>query len=386
MPEVTVIQSGGRECKVPLDIEIYSKASELGISVPNLFRQMYGQNADKRYANGDVFAQAMASVGMAPELFRRMRWGELMEGSFQSTITSTEDTRTAVRILAPAAILAMMEENPRINYADEYNMFSKMIAVDTSIANNRFEYPLFDSSNAEEQAESIISQSSTPNIVGQLTVSQKAYSIPTYSYGVEMSYEALKAFTIDQISIYLERLKYRLNFNRMCSQFSAVINGDRDMDMAALPVTSIKEFDSEAGNGVLTHKGYFSWLWSKRRTCRINYILCDLATYFKVIGRKGRPTIVTEPVDSQETQAHPAKPININIYEPQIFILDDGVIPTDTLIGFDSTGAIARVTNSEANYSAVQDIVLRKSKQMRFDFGQVVYRHEDSAWSAVTLH
>lgn len=385
---VSIVETGGKKHEVPITVNIYTEAADAKLSVPDYLQQKYGQNADRNYAKGNVFAQMMASINTPIDEkgkgFRGMVLGDVLNGTFRAA--TTEDAKSASTILAPAAILSIVEENPQEDHSDTITMFEKLIAVDESVPNKRFEMPIFDSSNADIQQTSAIGQLATPNIVGQLKVSEKAYAIPTFSYGVEVSDEALTALTIDHVALYLRRLRKQFAYNLISQQLSGVINGDKDMDMTALDVTPITQFDREAGNGKLTHRGYVKWLRSGWKFHQADFVLCNEDDYFEIIDRKGRPTVTTNPVTNTEQMAYPARPINMHLNEPQIFILEEGIIPAGTLVAIDSSGAIARVRNSKANYEATEDLVMRKGKQMRFDEGQIVYRHDTSAWKVTTLN
>ena len=383
-PAVTIVERGGACHKVPISMQLYKDAAAANMSVPDYFRSEYGANADQNYANGDVFKQALASVGLESSLFPKMPLSYIFQDNVRSATTA--DAQAASRILAPAAVLELVEENPIESHTDELQMFDRMIALDTSITQRNFEYPIFDSSNASKQLDSAIGQLATPVIVGQLKVSEKAYKIPTYSYGLEVSDEAVQALTIDHVATYLRRLKNEMDYTRTCNQITSILNGDVDMDMKPVNVKPVTNFDSTAGNGKLTHKAYVKWLRSARRSCRVDFVICDEETYFSIINREGRPTILTTPVADAEQLAQAARPYKFHLYEPEIFIVDDGLIPTGHLYGLDSTGAIARVTNSAANYEATVDLAMRKGQQMRFDYGAVVYRHSERAWNAMSLY
>ena len=67
------------------------------------------------------------------------------------------------------------------------------------------------------------------------------------------------------------------------------------------------------------------------------------------------------------------------------FIVEDGVIPANTIMGLDSRYAIQRIKNSEAEYTAVEDFVMRKSTALRFDFGEIAYRLFDDAFDVLSL-
>lgn len=375
------IESGGRPSEIPISIDIYKSAADRNLSVPAYLQQEYGQKADKNYANGSVFSQVMASLNAPIDVkgkgFRAMKLGNILDGTFRAAVT--QNAKTALTILAPAAILSIVEENKTEDYTDTLSMFEKLIAIDKFNSSDTFAMPIFDLSNADKRQASAIGQSAI-SYVGRLTISRKSHTIPTFSYCLEASDKALKDYCIDTIAIYLRRLRKPLAFNLVCQQLNSLINGDRDMDIKPLPVVPINKYDSEAGNGVLTHKAYMKWLRNDCRFYQVDYVLCNEDDYFRIIERKGRPNI------SLEQMAYATKPINKNIFEPQIFILNEGVVPPGTLVGIDSRYAIARLKNSWANFDAVEEMVMRNGKALHFYERQVVYRHDDQAFKVTTLN
>jgi hypothetical protein len=43
------------------------------------------------------------------------------------------------------------------------------------------------------------------------------------------------------------------------------------------------------------------------------------------------------------------------------------------------------VRNSQAEYQAAEQFVLRRVQALRFDFGEIVYRLFDEAWDSLTI-
>ncbi|MBI0165026.1 MULTISPECIES: hypothetical protein [Snodgrassella] len=375
------IESGGRPSQIPISIDIYKSAADSNLSVPAYLQQEYGQKADKNYANGSVFSQVMASLNAPIDVkgkgFRAMKLGNILDGTFRAAVT--QDAKKAITILAPAAILSIVEENKTEDYTDTLSMFEKLIAIDKFNSSDTFAMPIFDLSNADKRQASAIGQSAI-SYVGRLTISRKSHTIPTFSYGLKASDEALKACSINAITIHLRSLRKSLASNLVRQQLNSLINGNRDMDIKPLPVVPINKYDSEAGNGVLTHKAYMKWLWNDRGIYQVDYVLCNEDDYFRIIERKGCPNI------SLEQMAYATKPINKNIVEPQIFILNEGVVPPGTLVGIDSRYAIARLKYSQANFDAVEEMVMRNGKALYFDERQVLYRHDEEAFKVTTLN
>lgn len=375
------IESGGRPSQIPISIDIYKSAADSNLYVPAYLQQEYGQKADKNYANGSVFSQVMASLNAPIDVkgkgFRAMKLGNILDGTFRAAVT--QDAKKAITILAPAAILSIVEENKTEDYTDTLSMFEKLIAIDKFNSSDTFAMPIFDLSNADKRQASAIGQSAI-SYVGRLTISRKSHTIPTFSYGLKASDEALKACSINAITIHLRSLRKSLASNLVRQQLNSLINGNRDMDIKPLPVVPINKYDSEAGNGVLTHKAYMKWLWNDRGIYQVDYVLCNEDDYFRIIERKGCPNI------SLEQMAYATKPINKNIVEPQIFILNEGVVPPGTLVGIDSRYAIARLKYSQANFDAVEEMVMRNGKALYFDERQVLYRHDEEAFKVTTLN
>lgn len=377
--------------EVDVDARIYEQAHDSKCSVPQLLERQFGADVDTA-KHGTVFNQLLAQCNMNLTDDRTTGLGQatirhIMDGSIAES-TSAAITKEAVplsRILMPAAVLELVEMSRQADTLGDVKAFESMLAIDTSVVGNRFEQPVFDTSSAALQEVSRIGQLQVPNIVGKLTVAERAGSIPTYSYGLEISDEATKSLTINQVAIFLNRVAATQAAARVDAHINALVEGDGVLNKTALPKVKSKVFDSSLTGGGLTHRAYVKWLRQNRRLRTISHVLCDEETYFKIIDREGRPTNSTVHVGDKEIHAYDARVINFGFHEPEIFIVNDGVIPTNTLVGLDSRFAIARIRNSEADYKAAESLVMRKGEQMRFDEGSVVYRNDDSAFSVLDL-
>lgn len=384
MAKAIVIGRSGQH-EVNIDEKVYEKAHDAKCSVPQYLEREFGADVDAQ-AHGTVFNQLLAQNNM--NLTRDPHTGlgsatlkDVMDGTISAA--TTIDGAPLSRILLPAAVLEMVEQNRAADHTSDVAAFEQMLAVDTTIAGSRFEQPVFDASNADGQELSRASQLAVPNIVGKLTVADRAGRIPTYTYGLEISDEAKKAMTIDQVAIYLSRMAANQAALLVDQHINGLVNGDKDTGFAALPTVGLTTFGATAND--LTHTAYVRWLRAKRRTCTVSHLWCDEDTYDKIVNRKGRPTTNTLYVDSKELAAYEARPMNFGYTEPQIFIVNKGVIPAGIIVGLDSRFAIARIRNSEANYQATEQLVIRKGEQMRFDNGEIVYRQDDSAWTVLDL-
>jgi hypothetical protein len=76
---------------------------------------------------------------------------------------------------------------------------------------------------------------------------------------------------------------------------------------------------------------------------------------------------------------------NLSINAPPVLIVDDGVIPADTIVGLDSRYAIRRVINAQASYSAIEQYLMRRASAFRIDYGEFSHRLFDDAFSVMEL-
>ena len=381
----------GERHEIPLDPSIYKHAAEAGCSVPQYLERKYQDKTDNS-VYGTVFEQLLAQNGMVLSSNKVTGLGpakmsHILEGGISEGIDAAivRDAVPASRILAPAAVLEMVEVNLAEDKSSDVAQFERMIGFDFSVNDDRFDQPVVDFSGNDTVRSKAIAQLALPQIFGRLTVSERQSVIPTFALGLEMSEKAQKAYSFDYVSRLIARQASVERAARVNGHINTLVNGDKDIGQTALAKTAAKTFDAEAIGKILTHKAYVAWLRHNRVWRTIDWVLCDLSTYFKIVDRKGRPTINTSYMDSEELKAYQTRPVNFNLHEPQIYIVDDGVIPTDTIVGLDSRYAINRATNLSANYQAVNELVMRRGTEMRFDFGELVFRGEDRAWDVLEL-
>ena len=331
---------GGERHEIPLDARMYKDAAEAGCSVPQYLERKH-QDITDAATQGTIWSQLLEQNGMVMDGnpitgLGPAKMAHILDGGIDASIV--RDAVPASRILAPAAVLEMVEVNLAADKTSDIATFEKMIGYNFSVNDDRFEQPVVDFSANDSVRSKAIGQLAAPQLFGRLTVADRMGSIPTYSLGLEMSDKAQKAYTFDFVTRLIARQAAAEKAARVNGHINALVNGDADTQQAALPKVAAKTFDTAAVGKKLTHKAYISWLRRNRARRHIDWVMCDLATYFKIIGREGRPTIQTMPA----------------------------VYP-------------------EANDSAVQELVMRRGTEMRFDFGELVFRGEDAAWDVLEL-
>lgn len=389
------INSKGETHQVPLEVGMYRAAFDNGMSFEQWINRQY---ADADPKHGTAFNQLLASEGifLRPVKEYGVRASTMDEilngkGQMQAGGTIIKEGVPASRILFPAAYLSVIEDKLLVDLNVTPNAFEGMIAVDDSINNDRFERPQLHYSKPEAARHSIISQLAMPNTMLGITVSELSRKIPTFSLGLEVSDQALKATTLDLVGLALARQAAVERNERAQNYISQMLNGDTDNGMAALSSISGKVLNASTldgttlGVGVLSQKAWIKWLFNNHLKRKITHVVTDLDTAMAIENRTGKPTNYTDNPNSPRIDAIPTMLNQAWDFNTKVFITDDPNWPAHTIMGFDARYAIHRVKSLTATYEAVEQLVMRRSTQMRFDFGEVVYRLFDEAFEVLTL-
>lgn len=384
---VKIKDQNGDTVEIPVEASLYKEAHKANMTVPQFLNSKYPTDAEKY---GTAFEQACESTGLL--MNSDHRYGlrtpsveQVIEGTARIDAASiTRDQTPASRILFPAVFLEVIENQLAKERESQPAIFEKMIAISDTIAGARFDQPVLDFSKPEAARSMGVSQLALPNAMLRITASDVSRKIPTFSIGMEMSDEAAKVTSIDFTALSLARQVAVERDTRVEGYISAMVTGDADNAVAALSSATTTSFDAAATGGVVTQKAWVKYLFNKRRQRTIDYIMCDIDTALKIDGRTGRPTVYTAN-DPNYPYNSIANPLNLSIQNVKVFIVDVGVIAADTIVGIDSRYAIRRVRNSEAEYQAAEEFVMKRGIAMRFDFGEIVYRLYDDAWSVMTI-
>ena len=380
----------GATQEVKLDVSIYQEASDNKMTVPQLINTKYITDSEKF---GSAFDQFAAESGLFLHsdnryAIRAPSMAEVFNGTsaVMNAGVIVRDANPASRILFPAVFLEAVENKLKANTDGYVAQFDSMVAISDDIVGARFEQPLINYSAPEGARSKAISQLTEPAVMMGITVSDVARKIPTFSIGMQISTEALQATSLDFVTLALARQAEVERAARVDEYIQAFLNGDVDMGSVALASVTATSLDSTIGStvGLLTHKAWIKWLRVNFRKRHIDWVMCDLATALSIENRTGRPVITNDDPNSPRINAT-AEVSNPAWQNVKIFLLEDGTIPANTIIGIDSRYAIRRVRNSQAEYAAVESFVLRKAEAMRYDFGEVAYRMFDEAWSVLTL-
>ena len=101
-------------------------------------------------------------------------------------------------------------------------------------------------------------------------------------------------------------------------------------------------------------------------------------------GRAGKPIVTGDNpnsprIDTLFTVINPTWPTNV-----KIFLSNDPSWPAKTIMGIDGRYGVHRVKSLTAEYSAIEEFALKRSKALRIDKGEIVYRLFDEAFEVLT--
>jgi hypothetical protein len=385
-------QNGGRQ-QLPLDVVMYRAAADAGLALPQYLNREFKTDASK---NGTVFDQVCASEGISIQGNREIgirpsTMYEMVHGTGVSidAAVNTKEAVPASRILFPAVFLQAVEDRLQSSLSMTKNAFESLIASDESISGDRYEQPQINYDKPTVARSQGIAQLAAPASMVTITTSDKAFRIPNFSLGLEVSDQALKASSLDFVAMSVARQAAVQGNERAQGYMLALLNGDVDNADGSLAskgkVTAGSALDS-ASNAVLTQKAWIKYMVLNSQKRTITHIVTDIDGALAIENRTGRPTNQTDNANSPRinTQFQVANPLWPDVVN--LFITVDPSWPAGTIMGFDKNWAIRRVRNLNAEYEAIEAYVMRRSTMMRFDFGEHVNRLFDDAFDVLTLN
>jgi hypothetical protein len=379
---VSFCDVNGERQQVALQLSDYKAAEKMKLSLPQYLNRKYQTNPDKY---GHSFAQMLASAGLFLQSdnnygIKPPTIGQILEGDLSEVALSTnsvtlpdgsQSDTPAGRLLFPAALLAMIESNLRPDLETYIGSFYAMIGQTVNVNSPRYDQVIIDYTNPRNARGNPIAQLALPSSMLTITTSQTTKTIPTVSIGMEISTDALKLATLDLVGLAVSEQTINERAARMINDLTGIVSGSIDAGSAALASTPIHTYDATiAANGVCTQKGYVKWLrnnWLKRR---ITDVVCDVDAFLAIQGRTGRPTVLDISGMDERLNAIPVTGMKGIDDQVNFFITDGSPLGANTVLGLDRRKALRRVVYVGADYSAVEEFVLRKGMGMRIDWAE----------------
>lgn len=383
----------GNSVEVPFHASMYQKAEDAGLNLSQYLTQTYGSKTDEvKY--GSVVGQFMASAGMflgedfatgiKPPTMRAIATDGIQVGAITRNDGSNQSP--SGRLLFPEIIMRTIESELRESHDDFLGGWENMIAQTASINGPKFEQPIINIKAPEAQGANPISQLAEPDALVSITVSEVSRTITTKSIGLVISDQAQQATTLDLVSIILSAHARGERIRNVEEHLNGIVSGDLDRGMTALPTFQAKSLDpSLAVLGTLSHEAWIKYMRQNYRKVNINRIITTLDTALAIEARSGKPTRDTVFYGEGSNFPIDMTVDNLSISAPPILIVDDGVIPADTIVGLDNRYAIRRVINANAAYSAIENYLMRRATAFRIDYGEYSHRLYDDAFSVMDL-
>ncbi len=387
--KASFIDKNGAVHELVLSPSIYQEAHAAELSVGQFLERKYETDASKY---GTVIEQLAASTGLIRAAnsdygFNSPTLHQVFNGPAQMDAAGviTRDAQPASRILFPAVFLQWIENALLKDFVTQPAIFESMIAISDSIVGPRFEQPVVDFGRPQGARSMGVAQGALPANFMTIKASDVARKIPTFSLGLEITEEALKATTLDFLALSLGRQVAAERDARVEGYISACVAGDADqLNMGALSSATSTSYDAAAVGGVLTQKAWVKFLFNNFRFRHISHVICDIDTALKIESRTGKPIITGDDPNSPRIDAT-FELLNYRLQQVKLFVVSAGVVAANTIVGIDSRYALRRVRNSDAEYQAAEQFVMKKTQQLRFDFGEIVYRLFDMGWDVMTI-
>lgn len=316
---------------------------------------------------------------------------EGMDGTMLNAAGTAPGNSGILRLVSPAAILSGIQNDIYEDRSGVLGQFRKLVGVFQSVSGNRYERPIFNYDLARAGRAKPIAQLSEPTAVGLLTAAEASGTIPVYSYGLEVSDQAVQYFSFAEVQKCLGIMATWDIAERADNLLISMINGDPDVGMAALStvtgaVEKANSFDSSISTaGTLTQKAWMLWIASHSKRAPITALVCDINAALAIQNRTGRPVVTgdngtSKRIDTTEMVTNELWPSELPIY-----IVTDPNWPANTILGINQPNAIAMFESSSANYSSVEQFVTRRSTKFRVDFGFTAQRFYDRAFHVLSL-
>lgn len=388
----TFLDAQGNPQEAVLSEESYKEAADHGISLTQLMDLKYDTDAS-RY--GDVMAQAMASCGLVvgandsglrPTTLKQML-GEGMvvrAGSIVSPDGSANNT-AAGRLFFPEIILQSIESQLREDKTDFFTGFNSLISSTETVTAPEFKRPIIDVTAPEGSESQPIAQLAEPASMVTITAADRTTPIPSTGIGLMISDQAMANSSIDLVAIAMNRQAFGERVRMVEGQIADIISGNSDLGLSALSSITAQSLDALVTTaGTITQKAWIHFLRDNYQTMNISNLIMDLDTALAIEGRTGKPTNQND--DPQSPRIDSLFNVdNLGITPPRVFLLPTSVVGANTLVGLDNRWALRRYVNVNANYSVIENFLLRRATGMRVDIGESVTRLYDDAFKKMTL-
>ena len=371
---------GVQQVEITADM-LLDKPREAGLSPTAYINRTF---ADANLKVGTAMEQFRSSLGIYAQGNKDFGFTDLTLGQIEANLNVPKGTGTMgteSRAFVVQTILDATESKMLKDMTSDTSAFDGMVGMSMSIATEVFEQPVIDYTKTEAGKSQRMAQNAPPPLLISFSTSDVVRKLPVWNMGMQWSDQALRATTLDFVTMSVARYLMIERDERVNTYLSEVFLGGGDLNKTTVATVASSALDSTSTGGVLTHKAWVKFLARNRKYRKITHVACTVGTYLQIEGRTGRPgTVNYDPrMAGAIAGGQNAMPINVSFGEDvKVFLVDDaadgGPIPEGQVWALDARSALTRVTNTGASYSAMEEYAMKRSSMMRFDWSEGIFR------------
>lgn len=383
-----IMDKNGTQQTVELTAEeMLSGGKKDGLSPAQYLNRKFA-DADPKF--GPAFKQLQASVGIClpgqvnPFGLKAPNIGALMDGSQFSAANNQQNASpfgTSSRAFTVISIIDAIESAVAKDRTTDADNFYSMVATEITVNSEHFEQPVVDYGTLggpETAKAQRVVQGANPPKIAFFKTADRIRRIGAWTIGMEWSEQALRATTLDYVTLTMGRYLQVERDERAYRYMSNLFSGDLDLAIGAVSAVTSTTLNGSATAGVMTHKAWVKFLARNRKYRKITHVMADIDTYLKIEGRTGRPGSnnydpTLSRIDPQLVAKNPTFGGDV-----QWIIVDaatdGGPVPANTVWALDARSAITLVRNSNAAYSALEEFAMKRTQAMRMDWAEEVFR------------
>jgi hypothetical protein len=339
-----------------LDTNIYNKAAELGMSVPQYLECM--------------LPSPEGELSTFDKCFKHM--GIFVNGDAKRGITSSPASFFVPADSPQSAILfpAFIQQQAMIARLSAVSSVESLVATTRTITGSAYQaLSIDDSGLAAGKSFRVGEGAPFPKV--KFTWSSAGNVILKHGVQLDFSYEFLRRASIELVGTLVQRIAQRDAQLNYWDAITFLLNGDGSVNNPAAVSTTAKSYDNTiAADGVCTYTAWLKWLatWD---TFRPNIIIGDIdailaivlmtrpaADTFAIISalKSGSldPNAVKDLIDNGE-QLFP----NVKFH-----VVPTAKIGALTLLGIDTTAAAERIVEAGSDLTETQKYIERQTETM----------------------
>lgn len=382
---ITLKDRDNKDVQMNIDMKLYERAANNKRDVRVEARYAASeQNVAWDPSKGDLLDQLYTSAGMFDSKYggnspsMKDLSSQTLDNGFRAPDGSADSI--GARLLFPQLILETLRANAlNDDGGDIIAQWNELVAITTNLNGKRADQPIINTSGPEGSRSGRIAQLAEPETMISITTGEKSYRIPTNSIGLTISDEAQEAATIDLVRIVMEAQGRGERIARISEQLKAMVMGDEDLDMEALPQVTAKSFDSTLIAGQISKRAYIKWLKHNGYNANLSRVLTNIDDALDL----DEALLPTKVGPDASKIVSPYGGIDLGIPTPKFMTFDQTLFGAGVFVGLDPRYAIQRFVNVNANYEAIEKYVMRKATSFRVDYGEMSTRLYDEAWSVM---